>query len=300
MRNSKNLAFAPVIKWSGSKRHVAQVLSKLVPNANRYFEPFVGGGAMLPFRKITNGVASDIIPELIALWEAIKTNPEQTAYEYQIRWERLQTEGYQVYYEVRNNFNKTKNAFDFLFLTRTCVNGLIRYNEKGEFNNSFHLTRPGIKPKTLTNLILKWSGYLKDIIFLNIDYRETLEAVTRNDFVFLDPPYGGTKDRYTRSDFDLYTFYKQLDMLNTIGAKWLLTFDGFAGNREYSYEVPKEIYQHKIFIKTGNSPFTKMMKTTVDAVYESVYFNFDPSTGLPTQVSCQNDQKLALFSHFDM
>jgi DNA adenine methylase len=290
----------PVIKWSGSKRQVANDLSRLISEGNTYFEPFVGGGAMLPFRNIKNGIANDIIPELVNLWEAIKNEPEQTAFEYQTRWEKLQKEGCQIYYEIRDKFNETKNCFDFLFLTRTCVNGLIRYNEKGEFNNSFHLTRPGINPKTLKEIILKWNYYLKDVEFYNLDYTEVLANVKKNDFVFLDPPYGGTKDRYTKIDFDLERFYDELDRLNTIGAKWVLTFDGSAGSREYDYELPKEIYKHKIFIKTGNSPFTKMMKTTIDAVYESVYLNFQPANELLIDFGKQSDQKLALHSSFEM
>jgi DNA adenine methylase len=77
--------FPPVIKWSGSKRNVAPEISKFIPSAKRYFEPFVGGGAVLPFRRIQNGVAGDIIPELIALWNAIKSKPEKTANEYKKR-----------------------------------------------------------------------------------------------------------------------------------------------------------------------------------------------------------------------
>ena len=284
----------PVIKWSGSKRQVAPILSRFIPESKRYFEPFIGGGSMLPFRKITTSVAGDIIPELIGLWNLIKNKPEETANEYRFRWERLQKEGHSVYYEVRDNFNRTKNPHDFLFLTRTCVNGLIRYNEKNEFNNSFHLTRPGIQPKTLREIILKWSYYLKDVNFLNSDYRTITEDAGKGDFLFLDPPYGGTKDRYTRAEFNLEHFYSHLNTLNSRGAKWLLTFDGTAGSREYHYELPTEIYRHKLFIKTGNSPFTKMMKTTIDVIHESVYLNFDPSPELLAEFGQNIKQKATL------
>lgn len=290
----------PVIKWSGSKRLVAPTLSRLIPNSDIYFEPFVGGGAMLPFRKIKKGFASDIIPELINLWNSIKNDPEKTSSEYQIRWEKLQREGFQVYYQIRESFNNSKNCFDFLFLTRTCVNGLIRYNEKGEFNNSFHLTRPGINPSTLRQIIFKWHYYLQDIKFEEIDYREALSNVKRNNFVFLDPPYGGTKDRYTKTEFNLYDFYTHLEKLNSNDAKWLLTFDGVAGSREYSYELPKEIYRHKLLIKTGNSPFTKMMKTNIDQVVESVYLNYNPGIELLSEFTDQVNQEFTLFSDFEM
>jgi DNA adenine methylase len=294
MINSRNV-IEPVIKWSGSKRFVAPELSRHIIKKKRYIEPFIGGGSMMPFRKISKGVASDIIPELINLWKQIKINPKEVAMEYQIRWNRLQDEGHNVYYEIRDNFNKTRNEFDFLFLTRTCVNGLIRYNSNGDFNNSMHNNRPGINPKRLTETILKWSSYIKDVEFLNCDYRETLLDANHHDFIFLDPPYGGTKGRYTKTEFVLADFYKELERLNSVGAKWILTFDGSAGSREYDFQLPKELFKHKTEIKTGNSPFTKLMKTNIDAVHESVYFNFESTAELNRNIQKNIAQELSLF-----
>lgn len=292
MIKPKNI-IEPVIKWSGSKRSVAPELSRFIVKQKRYIEPFIGGGSMLPFRQISNAVASDIIPELIGLWSQIKKNPELVADEYNKRWNRLQNEGHNVFYELRDNFNKTKNEFDFLFLTRTCVNGLIRYNNNGEFNNSMHKNRPGINPKRLKEIILRWSYFIKDVEFRNCDYRETLSDANSDDFIFLDPPYGGTKDRYTKTEFDLEQFYSELERLNSVGAKWILTFDGIAGNRQYDYQLPNELYKHKTEIKTGNSPFTKSMKTSIDAVYESVYFNFQTSAELRNNIDKNFTQELA-------
>lgn len=264
----------PVIKWSGSKRSVAPQLSKFITNEKRYIEPFIGGGSMLPFRKTRNGIASDIIPELIALWNQIKVNPKRVAKEYEIRWDKLQKEGHNVYYEIRDHFNDTKDEFDFLFLTRTCVNGLIRYNTNGDFNNSIHKNRPGINPKRLTNVLNYWSEQIQGIEFVVSDYRNTLADVNKNDFIFLDPPYGGTKGRYTKAEFNVDDLYSEIERLNSKNCKWILTFDGSAGDREYDFKLPKKLFKSKIEIKTGNSPFTKSMKTSIDEVYESVYFNF--------------------------
>jgi len=287
---------APVIKWSGSKRAIAHAIGRLVPPARRYFEPFVGGGAVLPFRGIPTGCAGDIIPELIALWKAIQTDPDRTAKEYRKRWERLQTEGSAVYYAIRDRFNATRNEYDFLFLTRTCVNGLIRYNERGEFNNSFHLTRPGISPGTLREIILQWHNTVQNILFRCCDYRELLTEAREGDFVFLDPPYGGTKGRYWQEPFDTRSFFAELDRLNRIGAKWILTFDGAAGKRSYAYEPPSDLYTTKIDMITGLSPFTRMMKTSSDVVHESVYLNFESRAEFPAQSRQNRVQERDLFS----
>lgn len=268
---------SPVIKWFGSKRPVAQELSNYFRHCDTYYEPFVGGGAMLPFCNSKHGVASDIIPELISLWNMIKDDPYLVAQEYEKRWNRLQSDGADVYYEVRDSFNKTKDCLDFLFLTRTCVNGMIRYNAAGEFNNSFHLSRPGINPQTLRNILLQWSHYIQKITFLNVDYRECLADVKKGDFVFLDPPYGGTKDRYTQVEFNLTDFYNELERLNSIGAYWMLTFDGSSGNRVYSFAPPQEVFKHKFSVSTGISAFSKLIDKKKDVISESVYLNFEPT-----------------------
>jgi DNA adenine methylase len=292
--------FQPVIKWSGSKRSIAKDLSMYFPASKRYFEPFLGGGALLPFRTSDCGFASDIIPELINLWKSIKNNPELVAKEYKERWEKLQKKGYEVFYEIRDDFNNSRNEHDFLFLTRTCVNGLIRYNNKGEFNNSFHLTRPGINPKSLSDIIYQWHFIIKDIEFYNCDYRELTSQAEKGDFIFFDPPYGGTKGRYTKEKFDIYAFFSELDRLNCYDVKWMLTFDGQAGNRNYSYDLPKELYQHRISMKTGHSPFTKLMNTTIDDVNESVYLNFNPPSKLITAATNNFSKEATLFTAINM
>jgi DNA adenine methylase len=128
----------------------------------------------------------------------------------------------------------------------------------------------------LARQIFQWSEVIQSVDFYNIDYRYCLQDVRKGDFVFLDPPYGGNKDRYTRQEFHLQDFYTELDRLNRIGVRWMLTFDGTAGNREYSFVPPSDLYQQRFFIKTGNSAFTKLMEQRKDSIQESVYLNVQP------------------------
>ena len=255
---------------------------------------------MLPFRPSILGVAGDVIPELIQLWIVIRDEPELTAKEYNLRWKRLQNGGHTVYYEIRDSFNTTRNPHDFLFLSRTCVNGLIRFNKNGNFNNSLHHTRPGIGPERLSKLIYQWSYYAQDITFLVADYHQTLEHAKVGDLAFLDPPYNGTKGRYIPTDFDFQEFYVELERLNHIGVKWILTFDGVAGERTYKVTIPAHLYKKRLGLPTGNSPFTKLMKTSLDAVVESVYLNFDPSAETLSQVMNFGQKKLSQRPNYNM
>lgn len=268
----------PVIKWSGSKRSIAASLAQLIPQTQRVFEPFLGGGALLPFYSSEKVFTGDIISELIEFWRAIQQDPEGVSLGYEIRWKRLQNEGHTAYYEIREQFNQTRRPADLLFLSRTCVNGLIRFNKEGNFNNSLHHTRPGIHPLRLRKIILTWNRWIKNVDFQTADYRDTLRQVKKGDFVFLDPPYGGTRGRYLPQPFSLEDFIEELERLNKVGALWMLTFDGKAGTRTYSSQIPKHLYSTYLQIQTGNSPFTRLMGASLDAVHESVYLNFQPLT----------------------
>lgn len=292
----KSKLIPPVIKWSGSKRPIAHKLAKLFPSTNRFYDPFVGGGAMLPYFQNKPAIVGDIIPELINLWQLIKDEPSKVIKEYEKRWERLQAEGYTVYYEIRDNFNKTKDPLDFIFLSRTCVNGLIRYNKKGEFNNSLHHTRPGIHPSRLEEIVKDWSNWIQTIEFKNQDYRETIAKAKQGDTVFFDPPYVGTKARYMPQSFNYKVFYSELERLNNLGVNWILTLDGEAGDRSYTIDIPNDLFVSKFKLSTGKSPFSKVMNGKQDSILESVYLNFEPPTEIFNSITQKAPEPLSLFS----
>lgn len=266
--------FKPVIKWSGSKRSQSSQIIKYLPeNFHTYYEPFLGGGSMLYTINPQKAICGDICDPLIALWNEIKNRPEELAEEYRARWERLQTEGYLVYYEIRDNFNKEKAPEDLLFLSRTCVNGLIRFNANGDFNNSFHHTRPGIDPDTLKKIIMDWSAHIQGAQFLPKDYVETTEAAKAGDLIYLDPPYFHTKGRYYGT-IDYEVFLNYLEDLNKRGIKYMLSFDGIRGDKNYTVDLPQELYKRYELIPSGNSSFKKVMGRQNLQVLESLYLNW--------------------------
>jgi DNA adenine methylase len=272
------MMLGPVIKWSGSKRKVARELASLAPPHNAYFEPFVGGGALIPHIRATRGFISDILPELMDLWRMIQAKPGELSEGYARHWQSLQESGHTYFYLVREEFNATRDPIALMFLSRTCVNGLIRFNKSGDFNNSLHHTRPGISPKTLENLIHEWSALVQGFEIQACDYREALAQARSGDFAFLDPPYVGTKGRYKPATFDYVAFCVELERLTRLGVAWMLTLDGTAGTRDYTSSVPDIPAQRTVYVGTGHSPFTRLMRTSLDDVLEAVHLNFDSVT----------------------
>jgi DNA adenine methylase len=264
----------PLIKWSGSKRTQAKRIVSYFPREiNRYFEPFLGGGSVLGHLSPKKAIVGDLYKPLIAIWKEVKTHPEKVAAEYEQRWNLLQKKGYKYFYLTRGHFNKTKNSHDLLFLSRTCVNGLIRFNKKGEFNNSLHHSRKGISPKSFTKVVSDWSQIISRYTFLAGDYEQITKSATKDDFIYLDPPYFNTKSRYIES-IDYSRFVKYLEKLNKKGIKFALSYDGKRGEKSYIVSLPRKLYKRHILLKSGNSSFRKLQDKKIEPVLESLYLNY--------------------------
>ncbi|MEJ5998769.1 DNA adenine methylase [Corynebacterium sp. H130] len=274
----------PAIKWSGSKRSQAHFIAKCAPSFKTYFEPFVGGASVAYAISPEYGVAGDLSKPLIELWNLILSSPEAAADYYEEHWTVLQTNKPDHFYVVRDYFNRTGDPRALLFLSRTCVNGLIRFNSAGEFNNSFHLSRPGINPNTLRHILVDWSLRLAKMSFLHGDYRETTESATTGDFIYLDPPYMNTVGRYFKQPtIDYSEFFSYLDSLNSKGIHWALSFDGSRGEKEYDHSLPSELYKTKLLLKSGHSTFRRVIDKEVEPVYESLFLNYDVDPGIFTE-----------------
>lgn len=263
----------PVIKWSGSKRLLADEIIKYFPDfSGTYFEPFLGGGSILLSLNPKKAVCIDVNESLIDFWNKLKTNPQFLADFYTDEWTRLQAD-YTEFTRVRERYNKTHKGEDLLFLSRTCVNGLIRYNKKGEFNNSLHYSRKGIDPSTLRKVLISASEQIQEYEFLCGDYSTILEMVKEGDFVYLDPPYFNTKSMYYgKIDYELlWNFLRQL---NKKKVKFALSFDGYSEQRNYECLIPNDLFKRHILIKGMKSTFNKVIDKNINNTTESLYLNY--------------------------
>lgn len=274
LSNKKAKRCSPVIKWSGSKRSQAPYIVNFFPDDyGTYYEPFVGSGAVLYYGKPQKAIAGDICEPLVALWKAIQTDPETLIDHYTLYWNKLKDDGYQTFYEVRDRFNQDKDPRDLFFLSRTCVNGLIRFNSKGEFNNSLHHTRRGIEPGRVAEIIRDWGRMLSHVEFRFGDYRVTTSDATRGDMIYLDPPYFNTRGRYY-GRIDYPEFLEYLEYLNKNEIKFILSYDGKRGSKDYNTVLPSGLYKRKYLVKSGNAPFKKVMDGKSEMVEEALYLNW--------------------------
>jgi DNA adenine methylase len=262
------------IKWSGSKRRLASDIIAWFPHKKHmgevkqgtFYEMFCGGCSILlelllnPYiadqRKYENYVCIDINKDLINLWKLIKTNPEALSDRYRDLWSNFNYEKvftdmdnysreYQYnhrkkfFNEVRFDFNQSQ-TYDldklskFLFLLRTCFNGLVRYNRSGLYNSTCHFSRPGIRPKDLDEILEKTSKVLNlyGVEFIEADILDGQNKweIKENDFVFLDPPYSGTSDNLMYQG--AVDEEKLIEYLNSLPCSYALTFNGNRGENK--------------------------------------------------------------------
>ena len=262
-----------LLKWTGSKRSQAARITALAPSFERYYEPFLGGGAMLYMCGRPSSVGGDIYAPLIAFWTMVRDESERLIADYTEQWTALQADLPGYFYVVRDRFNIEQRPEDLNFLMRTCVNGIVRFSKKGDFNNSFHLSRKGMLPPRFAKIVRDWSAHIQDMDFRIGDFEQTTADAKSGDFIYFDPPYAGNKQRYI-GDLDIDRFYGVLESLNCRGVKWALSFDGTRGDTSYDYRLPPEIYKRKKLLNSGYSAVAKVLNGPVEMVTESLYLNY--------------------------
>lgn len=193
MAKAKNKLVMPFLKWVGGKRQLISDISPLLPSKiSTYYEPFIGGGALLFYLQPKKAVINDYNSELINTYEVIRDNVEDLI----IDLAKHKNEK-DYFYEMRAkdrqyNFNELSDierASRVLYLNKTCFNGLYRVNKSGEFNTPFgSYKNPNIVNEPVLRAV---SAYLNqnDIKILNVDFEQAVKGARKGAFVYFDPPY---------------------------------------------------------------------------------------------------------------
>jgi DNA adenine methylase len=178
----------PFLKWAGGKRWLVQGHPTIFPTTyNRYFEPFLGGGSVFFHLRPRRATLGDINPELIATYECIRKDWRGIHASLTYR-QRVHTSDDSYYYRVRarNPSDPTERASRFIYLNRTCFNGIYRVNRNGDFNVP-RGNRDSVRLETDDFHGLAES--LKDAELRVSDFESLINESTVGDLVFADPPY---------------------------------------------------------------------------------------------------------------
>ena len=228
----------PFVKWAGGKRQlVPTILANHLPknyNLQTYYEPFIGGGALLFSLQPKKAVINDSNAELINCYKIIKNSLDELIEDLK---NHKNNEYY--YYDIRDwdrekNFKsktEVQRASRIIFLNKTCYNGLFRVNSQGQFNVPFGKYK---NPNILDIAVLKAvNKYLNEnqVRILNSDFQEAVKDAKGGDFIYLDPPYDPVSETASFTGYDVNGFNKQeqrrlkevFDDLNSRGCHILLS-----------------------------------------------------------------------------
>lgn len=242
----------PFVKWAGGKNQLLPILNTNMPTTyDCYIEPFVGGGALFFETRPQKAIINDSNSRLMNVYKCIRDCPT-LLYDRLLDLETLynsvsnKIERAAMYYSMRNKFNtdleKTSiilTSAIFIFLNKTCYNGLYCINKDG------HFTTPFANPLSISiankNLLLSYSDVLKNTTLLNNDFEEVCKLAKVNDFVYLDPPYYNTFNAYQQGGFNEKDHIRLAQMFKTLtenGVKCMLS----NSNTEFIKELYKEYH----------------------------------------------------------
>lgn len=245
-------------------------------------EPFVGSGAVTlaaaSRRAFAAYVVGDVLEPLAGIWALLLDQPKELADSYATFWHLQQTDPRETYYALRREFNATGDPRILLFLLARCVKGAVRFNARGEFNQSPDNRRLGMRPEVMRRHLLRAHALLGERARATCsDFRETTADATAADVVYMDPPYEGVTGRrdrryYTTPSFSRDELINELDRMNAHGIPFLLSYDGSCGERSYGSELPGELSLKRILLPAGRSAQATLSgraEMTVESLYVS-------------------------------
>ena len=194
MKKNEN-ELKPIIKWVGGKGQLLPEIMRLAPEKyDTYYEPFLGGGAVLCALKPKRAVVSDANGELINMYQTVKSNAEELL---ELLEDFQNRDNEKFFYEIRamdrqegfENVDRTLKVTRLIYLQKACYNGLYRVNSRNQYNTPWGKKKGGLicDRKTVGNLHEFLS--LNDITIMHADFEEVTATAKEGDFVYFDPPY---------------------------------------------------------------------------------------------------------------
>lgn len=247
-----------LLKWVGNKQRFAAEIAKYFSmDFNKFYEPFLGSGAITATITPSNGVGSDIFAPLIEIWQALVNNPNELVAWYADRRNRIeQEEKVKVYEDVKASYNSNPNGADFLFLCRSCYGGIVRFRKTDGYMSTPCGVHNPISVESFAKRVKEWHGRMKYVEFLHMDYQQAFDMAKNNDFIYCDPPYSHSQSiLYGAQNFSLFRLLEKIDEAKSKGVKVALSIDGNKKSGDYMCDlpIPEGLFEHEIYISIGRS-----------------------------------------------
>jgi len=278
-----NKILVPPIKCQGIKTKLVPLILSCAANVKfeRWIEPFMGSGVVGLNARRPIALFADLNPHLVNFYSAIKEGtitPEATKAFLEKEGDLLEKVGGKHYYDVRERFNEYGSPLDFLFLSRACFNGMIRFNSKGKFNVPFCRKPQRFARAYITKIVNQISRFQEGIKyyqwnFVCQEFEKTILEATADDLIYCDPPYLGRHVDY----FDSWTESDEQKLFNALSvtkARFILST--WHSNQYRTNETLGTMWNRFHFVTQEHFYHIGAKESNRNAMLEALIMNFIP------------------------
>ena len=247
-----------LLKWIGNKQRFANEIVSYFPDTyEKYYEPFLGSGAVLGTLAPSHAIASDVFQPLVEIWQTLKNRPGELKQWYQDRWMSLKLESKEAVYErTKASYNRKPNGPDLLFLCRSCYGGVVRFRKADGFMSTPCGVHQPISPLSFSKRVDLWHARCRRVEFRTCDYSEAMSEAKNGDFIYCDPPYSDTQSiLYGAQGFRLERLYETIEDCKARGVNVALSIDGSkqSGRKICEIKMPRNLFETEVEVNCGRS-----------------------------------------------
>lgn len=252
-----------LLKWIGNKQRFAAEIASFFPiDFKTFYEPFLGSGAIMATVAPRLGVGSDIFEPLIEIWQKLKSDPNGLIEWYAEHREKLESENKAAVYEnVKASFNSNHNGKDFLFLTRSCYGGIIRFRKSDGYMSTPCGPHTPISVQSFTKRVKVWHRRMENVNFIQADYKEIFAMAKEGDLIYCDPPYNHSQAiLYGAQSFSLEDLLDEIAKAKEKGVRVALSIDGSKKSGKFLCDlpIPDNVFEEEVFVNVGRSMLKRL------------------------------------------
>ena len=265
-----------LLKWIGNKQRQAHVIASFFPERyGTYFEPFLGSGAVMGTISPERGRGSDAYGPLIQIFQQLHADPEILKGWYAERHALIAQFGkVEAYNQVLNSFNRQPNAADFVFLTRACYGGVVRFRKADGYMSTPCGAHEPIPPVKFGQRVDIWAERLKGCTFEHRDYREAFDEARDGDFIYCDPPYVHSQTiLYGAQNFSPEELFREIGRAKERGVRVAVSMDGQkkSSGVDLHLPIPDGLFERTVLVDVGISMLDRFQSGGMSMENAQVY-----------------------------
>ncbi len=253
-----------LLKWIGNKQRFAHEIIGFFPERfGTYLEPFLGSAAVLGTLMPKRALGSDAFGPLVGIWRTLKAEPELLVSWYAKRIAMRHELGKQRAYDnVLASYNAQPNSADFLYLSRTCYGGVVRFRKDGYMSTPCGPHEP-VPVASFAERVAVWRLRVEGATFEHLDYREAMARAQAGDVIYCDPPYSDSQAiLYGAQEFIFRDLLKAIAECKDRGVFVALSHDGSkkSGSVMCGTPVPSGLFDREVAVNVGRSMLRRFQR----------------------------------------